>query len=389
MNTLQQKTLIKPLLASSLTVGLALATGAEAANLADTEVKFSGYIKVDAMYSDYSNGEGVGPGRDIYVPSLVQTGATDDGLGGRFDAHAKQSRFRFTTNTPVDGEDVITGVFEFDFLLTSGGDERVSNSYTPRMRHAYLKYNNWLIGQTWSTIMDLGALVESVDFIGTTDGVAFTRQPQIRYSNNGFEVALENPETTVGTTTTAQTTTDDNSVPDLIGTYTMKASWGHVKVGGILRQLAYETQGEDYSDTGIALSLSSRINLSNGDDIRIQVASGSGLGRYVGVNAANGAFLDDEGNFDAIDATAVTVAYRHLWSESARTNLIFSSLDVDTVEGMVGSRTHDVYSARVNYIYNITKPLSVGLEYTYAKRETVDGFDGDMSRVQAMAKYAF
>ena len=120
-------------------------------------------------------------------------------------------------------------------------------------------------------------MVESVDFIGTTDGVAFTRQPQIRYSNNGFEVALENPETTVGTTTTAQITTDDNSVPDLIGTYTMKASWGHVKVGGILRQLAYETQGEDYSDTGIALSLSSRINLSNGDDIRIQVASGSGF----------------------------------------------------------------------------------------------------------------
>ena len=129
--------------------------------------------------------------------------------------------------------------------------------------------------------------------------------------------------------------------------------------------------------------------MSNGDDIRIQVASGSGLGRYVGVNAANGAFLDDEGNFDAIDATAVTVAYRHLWSESARTNLIFSSLDVDTVEGMMGSRTHDVYSTRINYIYNITKPLSVGLEYTYAKRETVDGFDGDMSRIQAMAKYAF
>ncbi|AGP79992.1 hypothetical protein I633_22921 (plasmid) [Alteromonas mediterranea 615] len=24
----------------------------------------------------------------------------------------------------------------------------------------------------------------------------------------------------------------------------------------------------------------------------------------------------------------------------------------------------------INYIYNITKPLSVGLEYTYAKRET-------------------
>tara|TARA_X000001388_G_scaffold22788_2_gene15510 strand:+ start:8371 stop:9570 length:1200 start_codon:yes stop_codon:yes gene_type:complete len=389
MNSLTQKTLTKRILASSLLATMALVSGAEAANIADTAVKFSGYIKVDAMYTDYSNGEGIGPLRDIYVPSLVQTGATDDNLGGRFDAHAKQSRFRFTTNTPVDGEDVIIGVFELDFLLTSGGDERVANSYTPRMRHAYFKYNNWLVGQTWSTIMDLGALVESVDFIGTTDGVAFTRQPQIRYSNNGFEVALENPETTVGTSETGRITTDDNSVPDLIGTYTMRTSWGHIKVGGILRQLAYETQGENYSDIGLALSLSSRINFSNGDDIRIQAASGSGIGRYVGVNAANGAFLDDEGNFDAVDATAITLAYRHLWTERARTNFIFSALDVDTVSGMVGSRTNDVYSTRINYIYNITKPLSVGLEYTYAKRETVDGFDGDMSRIQAMAKYAF
>ena len=289
----------------------------------------------------------------------------------------------------MNDEDAITGVIEFDFLLTSDGNERVSNSYVPRLRHAFIKYKEWLIGQTWSTIMDLRSLVESVDFIGTTDGVAFARQSQIRYTSNGFEVALENPETTVGTTSAAQITTDDNSVPDLILTYTKNTDWGHFKVGGLFRQLAYETGGQDYSDTGIGISVSSRIKFGNGDDIRIQVASGSGLGRYVGVNAANGVFLDDEGNFDAIDVTAITLAYRHLWSENARTNIIYSSLDVDTVEGMLGSRTNDVFSTRINYIYNFSKPFSVGAEYTYAKRETADGYDGDMSRFQVMAKYAF
>ena len=128
MNTLKRKTLNKTLLAVSTITALTQLQTASAANIAGTDVKFNGYIKVDAMYSDYSNGEGIGPMRDIYVPSLVQTGAEDDDLGGRFDAHAKQSRFRFTTNTPVDGENSVTGVLEFDFLLTSGGDERVSNS---------------------------------------------------------------------------------------------------------------------------------------------------------------------------------------------------------------------------------------------------------------------
>ena len=389
MNTSTQRPYFKTLLASSVLAALCCLPSAQAATLADTDVKFSGYLKVDAMYSDYSNGEGIGPARDIYIPSLVQTGAEDDDLGGRFDAHAKQSRFRFTTTTPVNDEDAITGVIEFDFLLTSDGNERVSNSYVPRLRHAFIKYKEWLIGQTWSTIMDLRSLVESVDFIGTTDGVAFARQSQIRYTSNGFEVALENPETTVGTTSAAQITTDDNSVPDLILTYTKNTDWGHFKVGGLFRQLAYETGGQDYSDTGIGISVSSRIKFGNGDDIRIQVASGSGLGRYVGVNAANGVFLDDEGNFDAIDVTAITLAYRHLWSENARTNIIYSSLDVDTVEGMLGSRTNDVFSTRINYIYNFSKPFSVGAEYTYAKRETADGYDGDMSRFHVMAKYAF
>lgn len=46
----------------------------------------------------------------------------------------------------VDGEDVIIGVFEFDFLLIFGGDEWVSNFYMLCMWYVYLKYNNWLIG---------------------------------------------------------------------------------------------------------------------------------------------------------------------------------------------------------------------------------------------------
>lgn len=54
-----------------LLVGLVFVNGVEVVNLVDIEVKFFGYIKVDVMYSDYLNGEGVGFGCDIYVLFLV------------------------------------------------------------------------------------------------------------------------------------------------------------------------------------------------------------------------------------------------------------------------------------------------------------------------------
>ncbi|AGP79994.1 hypothetical protein I633_22931 (plasmid) [Alteromonas mediterranea 615] len=116
-------------------------------------------------------------------------------------------------------------MFEFDFLLTSGGRASEQLLYA-RMRHAYLKYNNWLIGQTWSTSWMALWLISR--FIGTQT-VWLLPHPN-SYSNNGFEVAWKTRDNRWTTTPRKFTM---KSVPDLIGTYTMKASWGHVKVGGI------------------------------------------------------------------------------------------------------------------------------------------------------------
>ena len=59
---------------------LAASTGAaQAATIGDTSVKFTGYIKVDAMVSDYSDGTiaSGSVGRDFYIPSLTPVGGVD------------------------------------------------------------------------------------------------------------------------------------------------------------------------------------------------------------------------------------------------------------------------------------------------------------------------
>jgi len=381
---------------SALAVSLCLAASGtaavQAASIGDTSVKFTGYVKADAMVSDYSEGTlGSGSiGRDFYIPSLTPVSGNDEGT--QFDSHIRQSRFRFTTNTPTEEGDTITGVLELDFIVTGGGDERISNSYTPRVRHAFIKYKEWLIGQTWTTFMDVGSLPESLDFIGVTDGISFGRQVMVRYTNGGLQLALENPESTVTPNGGgSRIVADDNAVPDFIAAYTAKKSWGHLKVAGLVRQLSYDDgSGIDADETSYGVAFSGKYKLSNGDDIRFMVNTGAGMGRYVALNASNGAALTADGELEAIDSTGYAIAYRHIWNEKTRSNFMFSALDIDNDVSLTGtSATESTYSARANVLYSPTKALTFGAEYAFAHREVESGLEGDMNRLQVSAKYAF
>ncbi|MBU3024023.1 DcaP family trimeric outer membrane transporter [Aestuariibacter sp. A3R04] len=377
---------------SVVAASLMATTAIQAASLGSTDIAFTGYVKADAMVSNYSEGNlGAGSiGREFYIPSLTPVSGNDEGT--QFDSHIRQSRFRFTSNTETPEGDTVTGVLELDFLVTDGGNERVSNSYTPRVRHAFIKYKNWLVGQTWTTFMDVGSLPESLDFIGTTDGITFGRQVMVRYSQGGFQFALENPETTITPFGGGgRIVADDNAVPDVIANYTWKQDWGYVKVAGIVRQLSYDDGGAiDDDETSYGVQLSGKFTVNNGDDIRWTFNTGAGLGRYAALNASNGAVITANNELEAIDSMGYSIAYRHLWSDKMRSSIMFSALDIDNDTSLTGTGvTESTYSSRVNLLYSPTKSLTVGAEYAYAKRETEGGLDGDMNRIQVSAKYAF
>jgi hypothetical protein len=374
--------------------GLGLSAGASAAssNIGDTNVKFSGYIKADAIFSDYSDGTlGAGSlGRDFYIPSLTPVGG--DAQGTQFDAHVRQSRFRFTTTTPTDKGDSITGVLEFDMLVTPGGNERVSNSYLPRLRHAFIQYKGFVVGQTWSTFMDVGVLPEAVDFIGNTDGTIFNRQALLKYSTGSWEFALENPETTITPLGGGgRIVADDSAIPDFVARYTHKGDWGHIKVAGLARQLSYNDGADiDTTESSYGISVSSKIKVGEHNDVRIALSTGAGLGRYLALNAANGGVLNTQGNLEAIDSSAFSAAYRHIWNKQFRSNFIYAAFSADNNAVLTGqSVTAETQSMRVNLMYQPTAKITVGAEYTFAKREIESGADGDMNRAQFSMKYAF
>ncbi|HEY0923477.1 DcaP family trimeric outer membrane transporter [Rheinheimera pacifica] len=361
-------------------------------DIGGTTVNFGGYVKLDAMVTS-ADGEIAAVGRDFYVPALTPIGGEST---TRFDMHARQSRFFFSTATELEDGSKINGMLELDFMTSvNGNDERTVNGYSPVLRHAFIKYKNWTVGQTWSNFMDLASLPDTLDFVGNPDAAIFIRQAQVRYTHGNFAFAVENPESTItpfggG----ARITTDANATPDLTASYSLKTDWGVVKVAGLLRQIAIDGthNGVRYDDevTSYGLSVSTKIDLANKDDIRITLNTGKGLGRYVGLNAINGAVLDANGNLEAIDVTAFSVAYRHLWNDQWRSTFLYSTLMADNDTALTGvgaTKTTQSYSA--NLLYQATKKLMVGIEYKFANREVESGADGDMNRVQFSAKYDF
>ena len=117
---------------------------------------------------------------------------------------------------------------------------------------------------------------------------------------------------------------------------------------------------------------------------------GSGLGRYMGLNTANGAVLDADGNLEAIDSWGAFASYRHFWSEKLRSNFTLGYLSVDNDVDLTGSGvTSDAASAHINLIYSPVPKMDFGVEYIFATREIESGLDGDLNRVQFSAKYAY
>jgi hypothetical protein len=332
-----------------------------------------------------------GIGRDFYVPSLTPvSSAANSSENTYFDMHARQTRVHLGTDSKV-GEHKLKSYIEIDFMATPNGDERLTNGYSPELRHAFIEFDKWLFGQTWSTFQNTASLPDSIDFIGNTDAGIFIRQPQIRYTRGPWQFSIENPETTVSDG--GRVVADDNELPDFVGRYNLKSDNLSLAAAVLLRQLTYNTTGAggniDDSESAYGISITGKYMLGK-DDIRFGINTGSGMGRYIGLNVANGAIVDANGNLEAIDSTGLFASYRHLWNEKWRSNFMYSRIDIDNNTDLSGNGvTKSTYSARVNLLYSATDKLTIGGEYAHANRKLESDADGNMDRLQFTAKLAF
>lgn len=358
-----------------------------------TRLTLGGYVKVDAISQRTSGGQ-VESGsivRDFLIPGAIPVGGEASGFDTDFSA--RQTRVNLRTSTDVGTETPVVTFVELDFMVTDGGDERVSNSYTPRMRQAYISYGDWLVGQTWSTFQNVGALPESMDFIGTTPGTVFARQPMIRYSSGGFQIAAEQPETTVTTPAGGRLLPGDDTIPDFVLRYNYSGDWGSVTAAGIVRSLniADDDFGTgDNSALGYGLSLSGIIKVGARDDLRFMGTAGDGLGRYIGVNIVNDAALGSGGDLNPIFTYSGFAAYRHFWTADLRSSIAGSYFRADNPVMLTGNQvTDESWNGFVNLVWSPVSRLDLGIEYMYAERMLEDGRSGDLQKIQVSSRFSF
>jgi hypothetical protein len=343
------------------------------------------------MFSDYSDAtpDGNSLMRQFYYAPQIPIG---DGTGSSdltTDFQARESRLNFRVDHKTAGGSSVTAFVEMDFFTHGDGNEVVSNSYSPRVRHAFIKYDKWTFGQTWSTFQDVGALPEALDFVGPAESTTFIRQSMIRYTSGNLELAAENPQTFV-----SGGTRDLSTVPDLIGRYTFKLDGGsYIKVAGLMRSLKIQddSSGSQADATGWGVSASTKFVLGNGNDIRAMVNYGDGIGRYVGLGFVLDGYTDGfSGSIETAESLSWFVSYRAVWNDKWRSNFMYGTNSIDYNDDTQAQGFNDNASSfHVNLIHNVLPKLDVGAELIWGERENVAGVDGDFTRVMFSAKYAF
>src|SRR5439155_5500492 len=146
-----------------------------------TSIKLGGYVKLDAVYSDITQGVDAVANQqtvDTAIP-VGPDGTPADHKRGQLTLHARQTRLNLTTSTPASHGNLTTFI-EGDFF-GADGNESVTNSNGLRIRHAYGALGNFLAGQYWTNFFDENAYAETVEFGGPV-GEIFVRQAQARWT---------------------------------------------------------------------------------------------------------------------------------------------------------------------------------------------------------------
>ncbi len=370
---------------------------------AGTRFSYGGFIKLDAMVTDTTDGEIAdgSVGRLFYVPSAIPVGSPGANESTDTDMGAQFSRFWFSADTDLDSGAKVKGYLEFD-LFGGGsinGNEVATNTYGVTVRQAYASWSQangaqWLAGQAWSNFQDVAALPDSVDFIGPTEGSIFVRQAQVRYTKGSWSFSAENPETTVTPyrNVGARISSDDNLMPDFTARWQKKGDWGHVSVAGMVRQFAYENPaaGIDDTSTGGAVSVSGKFNIGKNDDLRYMASYGRGIGRYLGLGIGSDTVLDAGGNLEPIDAYGAFAAWRHAFSPKLRSNVFYSMAHFDNDKALTGfGVTERAQSLHANLIYSPLHKLDIGAELIWGQRALENDLEGDLRRIHTHVKYSF
>jgi Ni/Co efflux regulator RcnB len=296
---------------------------------------------------------------------------------GKTKLTASTSRFGFETSTPTGAGSFGTKL-EMDFYSYSNAN---GNRNRLRLRHAYGEYAGWLVGQTWSTFMDVDDLPETVDFNGPI-GSPFSRRTMVRYTwgdpKAGYKLtaALEDPEDQAGGGSA------NERLPQIVLRYDRSFDGGAFN----LRLLGHEKRSGTQTKRGFGIGLGGNYKLSDKALLMGQVTRVNGdVDQLYGSNGYNIDSESGEITFDKNWGLVAGLAYT--FDSQLRGNLVFGMNQGKTATGYSDNKSLRQFHA--NLIYSPIKNVELGAELIFGERKTFAGDKGSMSKFDLMGRYSF
>ncbi len=334
-----------------------------------TSLRIYGLAEAHALHDFKQSGS-----PDLFTDLTFQPLDNAGGQKGKTKFTAETSRFGFETSTPIGSGTLKTKV-EADFYAYDA-----DNRNRVRLRQAYGEYGGWLIGQTWSTFMDLDNLPETVDFNGPI-GAPFSRRAMVRYAVGDakagykFTFAAEDPEDQFGGGSA------NERLPQLVARVDKSFDWGAVNA----RVLVHEKRSFSQVKRGFGVGVGGSYKLSDKDVV---------MGQYTRVDGdidqlygSNGYAIDaDTGNITFDKNQGVVLGYARTFTSQLRGSVVLGFNRGRTAQAADNKTLSELF---VNLIYSPIKNVEFGGEFIFGKRKTFDSESGSMSRFDLMGRYSF
>ena len=299
-------------------------------DMGPAQLRIGGYLGVTGIYRSTNSGGGPGTsfGTIPYEDTLqgnvseARLSAQSSRISIRVDAPFPEARFR-----------KLAGYFEMDFNGSAPGNVAVTGSSAGfRLRQAFaeVQYGESVllaVGQAFSLMtpskQQLSVWPSDYELSQAVDtnylaGLVWGRVPQVRVTWRptpmfSWAVSVENPEQQIGGGLVAlpaccsgdigeqyNTGTEGLAVPNLMPDIVSRAAynptpWLHLDAGGVLRVFRHSVAPYDSAAKAVGGGVSINVHANPTRTTRLvgQLASGHGLGRYVGGLAPDAAFRPD------------------------------------------------------------------------------------------------
>lgn len=301
------------------------------------------------------------------------------------DGHNVNGRTLFNVNASRLGLNIqstehpdVQAKIEVDFR---GG----SNQDQLRIRHAYVKLDQWLFGQTTSPFVSADILPEKLDFMANLGG-AIQRNPMIQY------------QTTVNDSTQAWIALEDGSKgsddQSRLPALTTKVQWRAEDRVSVLSARSLLMQKKTSNDDAVAwgVGLGGVLKLDDKTKLHADYYHVKGDSKYV-LFANEGYVLDQKDDdqiimneFDSF-ALGITHQWHQKWRSTLGLGLMYAQ--EEAYAEISPDANKKLHQGWINVVYQPHQALLYGVEYVHGQRESFSNKQGTDSRLEAMLRYSF